>query len=345
MKVKKAEIKKIFVLTIFIIGTLIGLGSECFAVTNEYKKTITGKPGLKDIVGQADLEIQEDGKIYEYSSFVEEKADIEKKTQKQTTETKELESNSEQYLKEYFEDTIQYEDENFKGELKLVDYNIETISNGFVESIDSKEIVLSNMPTNDLSQVEKTRKINGRDYVLINVKWESEENQEIDNTLVPKQYKGTAVYQAVIRENNPSTYKVSANYVGEVEEKEQLSNYIITYNLKEKPKEENNKVVTTIVIIAGGIVVLGILAFLLKPNATIYNVQKGNKLVKIKSAKVGKGKIINITNKLNRISGNNFILQVNNSSIDKLLNSTVVMKLNNQNKKIIITSTKNYFNF
>lgn len=344
MKVKKAEIKKIFVLTIFIIGILVGLGNKSFAVTNEYKKTITGKPGLKDIVGQADLEIQEDGKIYEYSSFVEEKADIEKKIQKQTTETKELDSNSKQYLEECFEDTIQYEDENFKGELKLVDYNIETISNGFVESIDSKEIVLSSMPTNDLSQVEKTRKINGRDYVLINVKWESEENREIDNTLVPKQYKGIALYQAVIRTDNPSTYKVSANYVGEVEAKEQFSNYIITYKLKEQPKEANN-IVTSIVIVAGGIIVLGTLVFLLKPNATIYNVQNGNKLVKIKSAKVRKGKTINITNKLNRISGNNFILQVNNSAVDKLLNGTVVMQLNNQNKRIIITSTKNYFNF
>ncbi len=341
---KKVEIKKLFLTIIFIIGILLILGNKSFAVTNEYIKTITEKSGITDIVGQVDLEIQEDGKIYEYASFIEEKTDVEKKMQKQTTEQKELSSNSKQYLDEHFEELIQYEDEQFKGELQLVDYNIETINNGFIERIDSKEIILTNMPTNDLSQVDKTKIINGREYVLINVNWESEENQEIDNTLVPKQYKGTAIYQCVIRTEKPSTYKVSANYMGEVESKEQLSNYIITYKLKEQPKGESN-IVTSIVIVAGGIIVLGILVFLLKPNATIYNVQNGNKIVKIKSAKIRNGAMIDITNKIQNISGNNFILQINSSTLNRLLNKTIVIKLNNQNKKVMIISGKNYFNF
>lgn len=342
MRVKS---KKILVLTIFMIGILSILEIKSFAKTNEYIRTITDRSGITDILGQVDLEIQEDGKLYEYTSFTEEKIEAEKKIQKQTTASKELSSNSKQYLDEHFENKIQYEDEIFKGELQLVGYNIETINNGFKERIDSKEIPLSNMPTNDLSQVDKTKMINGREYVLINVHWESEENKEIDNTLVPKQYKGIALYQCVIRENNPNTYKVSANYMGEVEAKEQFSNYVITYKLKEQPKQENNNFVTSIVIIAGGIIVLGILVFLLKPNATIYNVQNGNKLVKVKSAKVKNGKVIDITNKLNVISGNSFILQINNSLFGKLLNVVAIVKLNNQNKRVIITAQKNYFSF
>lgn len=343
MKTKKVSKQKKFLLIILIVGIVLGFKSESFA-TNEYKKTITDKSGITDIVEQVDKEVQENGKIYKYDSFVEEKLASEKKIQKQTTEIVELSSNSKEYLDKHFESTIQYEDEGFKGELQLVDYNIQTISNGYNERIDSKEIILSNMITNDLSQVEKTKKINGRDYVLINVNWEAEANQEIDNTLVPKQYKGIAIYQCVIRTNNPNTYKVSANYEGEVEAKEQLSNYIITYKLEEK-KEANNHYILGVVIIAGGIIVLGLIVLLMKPNATIYNVQNQNKLVKIKFAKIRNGTIIDITNKIPNISGNNFILRVNSLALDKLLNKTVVIKLNNQSKKLIIVSGKNYFNF
>lgn len=342
MVLKKIEIKKSLILLICMVGILLSLGSKSLAAINEYKKTITDKSGMTNIIGQVDLEIRENGNIYEYSSFSEERLDVEKKTHKETTDFKELSSNSKQFLEEHFDKTMQYEDENFQGELQLVDYNIETINNGYKERIDSKEIRLTNMPTNDLSQVDKEKMIDGREYVLINVNWESEENINIDNTLVPEKYKGIAIYQCVIREDNPYTYKVSANYEGEIESKEQFSNYVITYKLKEQPREDNN-VVKAIVVIAGGIIVLG--ALLLKPNAVIYNVQNRNKLVKIKSVQVRNGKVIDITNKLNVISGNNFILQINNSSFDKLLNAVAIVKLNNQNKRIIITSQKNHFSF
>lgn len=350
METKKLNIKRIFITIIFVISTFSILNNTSFANTEEYTKKIVARAGLSNIEGYIELEINKNGKIYEYESFKEENNESEKKTQKYTTETKEFLSKTKDFLDEQFEDTIDYEDEKYIGQLQLTTYNIETIDNGYSERIDSKEIVLQNLPTNDLSQVEKKKRIDGRDYVLVNVNWESEENQEIDNTLVPIVYKGTAIYQCVIRTNNPSTYKVSANYMGEVEEKEKLSDYIITYKLKEQPiiepeVKENTVNIKPIVVITGGIIVLGIIAFLLKPNATIYNIQNGNNLVKISSIRLKNGQVIDITDKQDKISGNRFILQLNNSDLEKFSKLTVAIKLNGQNKQVTITSVKNYFSF
>ena len=337
--------KKILFIILYIImlNVLSVFVGESNANTNEYKRIVTEQSWLSNIVKQEDYEIEKDGEIYEYVSITEEKIDTEKKIIEQITEEKELTQISEEYLEEQFEKNIQYEDEKYKGNLELIDYNIQTIDNGYSERIDSKEIKLSNMTTNDLMQVEKSKNINGREYVLINVVWDSEEDQEIDNTLVPKIYKGTAIYQCVIRTNNPNTYKVSANYKGEVGSKVQLSNYIITYQLKEH--EKDNNIVKNILFIAGGIIVIGLFIFTIKPNATIYNVQDGKKLIKLKSVKLKDNKIIDITDKKDKIFGNSFILKLKYTDLKKYLNSTVIIKLNSQNKHLIITSENNHFNF
>jgi len=340
MAEKKARINKLYLVIILIMAIILVLKHESFAEAREYIKIIQDRTGITDITQKIDLDIEKDGEIYEYVSGVEEKVKSETKIQKHTSEQKEVDSDSKEYLEQCFDQVIEYEDEKYKGKLQLMDYNIQTISNGYSERIDSKKIILSNMPTNDLAQVEKTRIIEGKEYVLINVNWESEENQEIDNTLVPKIYKGTALYQCIVKIKNPNTYKVSANYMGEIEAKEQLSNYIITYRLK----EQNQNFITPIVMIAGGIIILGLLGFLLKPNATVYNV-KDNRLVKIKKVKVGKNVTIDITNQVNKIVGNDFVLQINKSAIDKLLNTTVIIQLNYQKEEVIITSQNNYFKF
>lgn len=337
--------KRVLIISILTVFTILFVCNISFAEQTEYTKNITARANLGNIEEYIEKEINKDGKNYIYDSFKEEKIEKETKTQEYTTEIKELDSDKKDFLNEQFENTIEYEDENYIGTLYLVDYNIEPINNGFTERIDTKEVELSNMPNNDLSQVEKTKQIDGREYVLINVDWKPEENAEIDGTLVPIKYKGTAIYQCIIRNNNPYTYKVSANYSGEIEEKEQLSNYIITYKIKEESKQEDTNFLPKVIIVAGGIIVLTVIAFLLKPNAVIYNVQNGTDLIKICATKLRKEKVIDITNKQNKISGNSFILQVTDSNYKKFLNSTVAVKLNNQKKKIMITSAKNHFSF
>lgn len=337
----KNKIKIGFIISFTII--LLNIGITVFA-QNTITKIIETKKTIN--VNSLEQELEENGITYIYSGY--EKIDTipEKKEQVYITEEKIINSNTKEYLDLQFESTYFYEDATFKGDLKLKDYNIQEIDNGYQERIDSKYIYFNNLPSNDLEQIDKTRIIQGKVYVLINVDWSASNSLDIDETKVPIEYNGRALYQCVIRENNPKTYKVQAIYEGEVTSKKVNLNYLLTYTEVEDEEpiiEQEENHIIPILIITGGFIAIGILKLLTNKNATVYNLQKGT-LVKLKAKRIKEGSVIDITDCEN-INGNNFVLVIKDSNYSKLNGKKVYIQLNKQRKELILLSHKTGFKF
>lgn len=322
---------------------LLNIGGTVFA-QNIITKRIETKEQID--IESLEQEVEENGITYMYSGY--EKINIipEKKEQVYTSEEKILKSNTKEYLDNEFESTYFYEDETFKGELKLKDYIVNEIDNGYKEHIDSKYIDCKNLPSNDLEQIEKEKDIQGRKYVLINVDWSANSELDIDGTTVPTTYNGKALYQCIVKMNNPKTYKVQAVYEGNITQKDISNEYILTYTEKEDSKpivEEKHNDIIPVLIVTVGFMVIGLIIMLTNKNATVYNLQKGT-LVKLKSKRIKAESIIDITDCQN-INGNNFVLVIKDSSYEKLNGKRVYIQFNKQRKEIILSSHKISFKF
>ena len=194
-------------------------------------------------------------------------------TTKQITETKILNKANDQYIRNYFGDTREYNDDNYKGTLELTNYNIEEIDNGSYETIDEKNLEFNNYTDNDLINIENEIVINNTTYYLINVEWESDTVENVDGENIPVSYKGRRIYQTVKTIKNPNTYKVTAFYKGTVEKKDTVYEYNVVYEeqdiqeKKEESKEETeDKKDTNIVapIIISGAGVIGMMVWFYK---------------------------------------------------------------------------------
>ena len=194
-------------------------------------------------------------------------------TTKQITETKILNKANDQYIRNYFGDTREYNDEIYEGTLKLTNYNIEEIDNGSYETIDEKVLEFNNYTDNDLINIEKEIVLNNTAYYLINVEWESDTVENVDGENIPVSYKGRKIYQTVKTIKNPNTYKVTAFYKGTVEKKDTVYEYNVVFEeqdiqeKKEESKEETeDKKETNIVapIIISGAGVIGMLIWYCK---------------------------------------------------------------------------------
>ena len=189
---------------------------------------------------------------------------------KQIVETKILDKAYDQYIRNYFGNTREYNDEIYKGTLELSHYNIENIDNESYETIDEKVLEFNNYTDNDLINIEKEITLDNTTYYLINVEWESDTVENIDGENIPVNYKGRKIYQTVKTIKNPDTYKVTAVYNGTVKKKDIIYEYNIVYDekeIQEEHKEETeDKKDTNIVapIIISGAGIIGMIAWFYK---------------------------------------------------------------------------------
>ncbi len=174
---------------------------------------------------------------------------------KEIIETKTLDESDEQYIRNQFKETKNYNDEEYKGELTINDIKIETINNGYYEVTDEKVLSFNNYSDNDLNNIEKEITLNNTKYYLIKVNWEADTTETIDGETIPKTYKGNKIYQGIKKIANPNTYKVTVTYSGIVEKIDTIYNYTAIYEngIKEEKREttENNNNVATTIIISG----------------------------------------------------------------------------------------------
>ena len=198
---------------------------------------------------------------------------------------------------------------------------------------------------NDLNNIKKEITEGNDTYYLINVDWQIEDTELIDNQEVPKNYKGTMIYQTVVEINNPNKYEVTVTYTGDVNKESTEYTYKAIYNKVinkpiEEPQVKEEKNIVPVIIISGIGIGLAALVFLLSSgNAIIYNkTDSGYKV--LKSCKLSKEQknIIDISKYNHKISSNMYSLKLKKSIYEKLKGKIVYVKIENISKPITINS-------
>lgn len=273
MKLKKS----IFIVTLIL---MIILGSNFAFATEEIENqenTITKKITLEEKEALNYFEgleekIERNDKEYKKKSIT--KISESKDNQKQVTKEKKseelLNSKNEQKAKENFNQTLNYEEDGFKGTLNLERIEFETIPQGYYEQIEYLDLDFNGYDQNELANIEKEITNGGKTWVLINVEWYIEDSKEVDGTFVPTVYEGIKHYQRVGTYPNPNKYKAKAIYEGTVNKINPKYEYEIVYEelpeekVEETPKQEEKKSVVVPCIIIGAIGILVIIFWLYK---------------------------------------------------------------------------------
>lgn len=161
---------------------------------------------------------------------------------KEIFETKTLDYSNEQFIRNYFGETKEFNDGTYKGILSISNIDVQTIKNGYYEKIDEQVLSFENYTDNDLNNIEKEVELNNTKYYLINVEWEAENTQTIDNENIPTTYRGKKIYQTVKTLANPDTYKITVTYSGKAEKVDTVYDYKVEYEEIGEEKNEEPKV-------------------------------------------------------------------------------------------------------
>ncbi len=331
-----ANKKKVLIILIVLITIIVGniktyANTENNIITKEYQTTQNAENEFLNQIYNTETDslkiINLDKKIAE-----------ENYRTKEIIETKELNRQDRAYINQEFGEKQSFNDGEYKGELTISDVKVETISNGYYETIDEKVLSFNNYSDNDLNNIEKEITLNNTRYYLINVNWEAETTEIIDGENVPQTYKGNRVYQTVKKVANPNTYKITVTYSGTIEKINTIYDYTVKYENKveekqEQPKENN---IIPVVIISGiGLAIILISLFNLK-NTYIYSkTNTGFKLIK-KERLNNKNVSIDITECKNKGIDNIYAIKINKIAFNKLKGRTVSITLGSRKKDIVI---------
>ena len=325
---KKEKILK----SLNIASTGIVMFSSVYGANKTINKTINATTE-DNVRNKIENQITIDKVKYNLSTYKLKNIEPEKIEKTYKSETKILNSDNESFLKSQFNSNYDYEDEKYKGELNLKDFNIEIIPGNKYEEIDQKTIVKNGLNKyNDLDKIAKTTIINGTTYYLIDTNWIEEENKVIDNTEVPKTYRATSFYRAVLKKQEQNKYKVSANYQG-----------IVTENIEEqkaavKEEKKNNDPQILIGFFA---IVITILGFLMRKNAKVILINKDEEKT-LKKLRIKDNSMIDISN-FNITDNDNLVLSIKEKDLYKLKGKKITMKRFNKTKTITILNKNNPF--
>lgn len=252
-----------------------------------------------------------------------------------------IDSNKKETIIENFGDNLNYEDNEYSGTIPLIDYEIKTISNGKYEAIDEKKISFSKYSRNDLDRIEKEKTINGIIYSLINVNWENDEVEIIDNQEVPKNYKGTMIYQAVVTRDNPYSYEITVKYEGNVNKKDPVYLYTMEYEKIEEEQviqEEQKDYTVPAIIISGLGIALVIICFIGKSTAKVYvKTDNGYKLIRIVRLNK-KHNTVNLSNYKHKTITNMYAIKTTNGFYNHNKNMLIKVKKDNITKNVYLNS-------
>lgn len=282
----------------------------------------------------------EENKQYELENYL--KTEDEKNEKTVTAYKKDIiKTNTREAIIEHFGETLQYSDSEYSGAIKIKDYEVKTISNGRYEEISEKVVPFSKYTKNDLDNIEKEMIINGITYYLINVNWENDEIELIDNQEVPVNYKGTMIYQAVITKDNPYSYEITVEYEGSVERKDPIYLYTLEYKkIEEEPtiQEETKDYIIPAIIISGLGIAMVIVYFIGKSTAKVYvKTDRGYKLIKV--VKLSKNhNIVNLSNYKHKTSTNMYAIKITNGFYNHNKNMLVRVKKDKITKNVYLNS-------
>lgn len=249
-----------------------------------------------------------------------------------------IDSNKREKIIEHFGEELKYDDGTYSGTIPIKDYEIRTINNGKYEVIDEKKINFSKYNKNDLNNVEKEKVINGTTYYLINVVWENDEVELIDNQEVPLNYKGTMIYQTILQKNYPFDYEITVSYEGIVNKNDPKYIYTLEYEKVEELVDENKDYTTPAVIISGLGIAIIILYILNNKTAKIYaKTDKGYKLIKIVRLSK-KHNQINISKINHKSNSNVYAIKTSSRFFNKNNNMLIKVKKDKILKNIYLNS-------
>lgn len=338
---KKKILKEIIIILVTILTLIFGI-NKSFAKTEVTQKSY-------EITKSKENKFLEDIYKTETAEFkiknIDKKISDKNYIDKEIIETKILDKSNEQYIRNQFGETKEFKDEDYKGSLQISDIKVENMKNGYYEKIDEKVLEFSNYSDNDLNNVEKELDINNAKYYLINVEWEAENTETIDNENVPKTYKGKKIYQAIKTLANPDTYKVTVTYSGKVEKIDTIYDYKIDYeefveepNSEIQEKEENN---VNKIIIVSGIGLTAILMYLLKAKNTYVYAKNNNGFKLIKKEKISDKKVsIDISN-CRKSEENIYAIKINPLTFKKFKGRTISLVQGSKKKDIVLWN--NYY--
>lgn len=338
---KKKILKEIIIILVTILTLILGI-NKSFAKTEIIQKSY-------EITKSKENKFLEDIYKTETAEFkiknIDKKISDKNYMDKEIIETKILDKSNEQYIRNQFGETKEFINEEYKGILSISDIKVENIKNGYYEKIDEKVLEFSNYSDNDLNNVEKELDINNEKYYLINVEWEAENTETIDNENVPKSYKGRKIYQAIKTLANPDIYKVTVTYSGKVEKIDTIYDYKIDYeefveepNSEIQEKEENN---VNKIIIVSGIGLTAILMYLLKAKNTYVYAKNNNGFKLIKKEKISDKKVsIDISN-CRKSEENIYAIKINPLTFKKFKGRTISLVQGSKKKDIVLWN--NYY--
>lgn len=307
--------------------------------TNGLVREIEGYASEENsILAEATKDIEIDGSLYSTQSIER----IESEDNAMFIETqlsKELNTTNESEIINLFGETYNYEDDVYKGTLKIENIETQEIEQGSYQELLEKKINFNGYTKNDLNEIEKERMINNKKYYLITVDWQVEEYEIIDEQKVPISYKGIMIYQTVITKKNPSKYNIIVTYSGDVNRKDKKYMYKVLYTPVIEPTiEEKNFSISPIVISGLGVGIIFLIVCLNRKNIKIYNkTETGYKLLgnfKISSDK----KVIDISKYQYKVNSNMYSLKFNKITYEKLKNNTIFIQIGKFKKQIYVNA-------
>ena len=266
---------------------------------------------------------------------------------KEITETKTLDKSNEQYIRNQFGETKEFNDGIYKGILSISNIDIQNIKNGYYEKIDEQVLSFENYTDNDLNNIEKEIDINNVKYYLINVEWEAENTQTIDNENIPTTYKGKKIYQTVKTLANPDTYKVTVTYSGKAEKVDTVYDYKVEYEKiveepKEKPKvEEKQEIKSNKFVFVSGVGLAAMFMYFMKGKNTYIYAKNKNGFRLIKTERLSDKKVsIDISN-CYKSDEDIYAIKINPLTFRKFKGRTISLVQGNNKKDIVLWN--NYY--
>ena len=200
-------------------------------LTKDEENDFLNKLKEKVVIGGTEYQLESKDKITEDS---EKTKDVTKNIRISTL----YDTNNRNIIMNRLNQSVEYNEGGFKGNIYLNDILIETVPQGSYEQIDYLDIDFMGYSQNELANVEKEITRNGVNWNLINVDWNIETTTEVDETNVPKTYSGVKHYQRVGTYSYPDKYRVTAIYRGSADKINPETIYQINYKkvIKEEPK-------------------------------------------------------------------------------------------------------------
>ena len=255
-----------------------------------------------------------------------------------TTKTVTLDSNKTEHILSQLPQEIDYNENEYVGKyvLDTNSINVESKYNGYKEVVIKETKIYTNLDKNDLDNIPKQIKKDGMVLDLLTTNWEVTETKQLQDNIITIKYQANCYYATKKKVNNPTTYIVTADYIGTAEK---VIENDYTYEITYKCIDEDKNILPILAITGGSILVIVVILFARKKNVIIYNYQ--NKEWK----QIGKQRVSKPIISLNRYNyksvSNRYKIILDEKIVDKYNGKMIKIKRNKRTIDKFINKANN----